>query len=139
MRIIGNCESCRNKIAVINKCDEENRLNVKNIALHFDDVIEISAKDGIGINNIQKVLYDKFINNSIIKDDTVIANERQKRCLDGAIKCVDEAIKAIEFGDTLDAVNIILDDAENHLLELTGERTSEAVVNEVFSHFCVGK
>ena len=139
MRIIGNCESCRNKIAVINKCDEENRLNVKNITLHFDDVIEISAKDGIGINNIQKVLYDKFINNSIIKDDTVIANERQKRCLDGAIKCVDEAIKAIEFGDTLDAVNIILDDAENHLLELTGERTSEAVVNEVFSHFCVGK
>ena len=38
-----------------------------------------------------------------------------------------------------EAVNILIDEAENYLLELTGERASEAVVNEVFSHFCVGK
>ena len=46
---------------------------------------------------------------------------------------------AVKSSITLDAVEIILDEAENSLLELTGERTSEAVVNEVFSHFCVGK
>ena len=40
---------------------------------------------------------------------------------------------------TLDAVNIILDEARNSLLELTGERASEAVINQVFSQFCVGK
>ena len=50
-----------------------------------------------------------------------------------------EAVDAVAFGMTTDAVNIVLDEAENYLLELTGERTSEAVVNEVFSHFCVGK
>ena len=27
----------------------------------------------------------------------------------------------------------------HHLLELTGERVTEAVVSQVFSHFCVGK
>ena len=46
---------------------------------------------------------------------------------------------AVSQGMTLDAVNIILDDAMNSLLELTGERAYEAVINQVFSQFCVGK
>lgn len=138
LKIIEKCSDRRNVIAVINKCDEKNRLDVKKITLHFDNVISISAKDSNGIDIIQNVLNNLFINNSI-NDNIVIANERQKLCIDKAEKCIDEAISALKFGDTLDAVNIILDEGENHLLELTGERTSEAVVNEVFSHFCVGK
>lgn len=66
-------------------------------------------------------------------------NERQKQCLDKAISCISEALDAVKGGITLDAVNIVLDEAENALTELTGERTTESVVNEVFSHFCVGK
>ena len=46
---------------------------------------------------------------------------------------------AILSGITLDAVNIVLDDALNALMELNGKRASEEVVAEVFSHFCVGK
>ncbi|MGN0541186.1 MAG: hypothetical protein ACI4IZ_06105 [Acutalibacteraceae bacterium] len=38
-----------------------------------------------------------------------------------------------------DAVNVCADCAVDALLELTGERAGEAVVNEVFSQFCVGK
>ena len=79
-----------------------------------------------------------FITNSNIYND-ISVNERQKQCLDNAGKCIDEALIAISSGTTLDAVNIILDEAQSYLLELTGERVSEAVVNEVFSHFCVGK
>ena len=78
------------------------------------------------------------ITNSNIYND-ISVNERQKQCLDNAGKCIEEAMAAISSGMTLDAVNIILDEAQNHLLELTGERATEAVVNEVFSHFCVGK
>ena len=39
----------------------------------------------------------------------------------------------------LDAVNVLVDEAEQYLLELTGERITDAVVDEVFSRFCVGK
>ena len=71
--------------------------------------------------------------------DDITVNERQKICLDRAAEYVEEALEALQSGVTMDAVNIVLDDALNSLLELTGERVSEAVVNEVFSHFCVGK
>ena len=39
----------------------------------------------------------------------------------------------------LDAVNVSMDDAIANLLSLTGERVTDAVVDEVFSRFCVGK
>jgi tRNA U34 5-carboxymethylaminomethyl modifying GTPase MnmE/TrmE len=63
----------------------------------------------------------------------------RKKCIDSALASVDEAISAIESCLNLDAVNIILDEAEQHLLELTGEKITDAVVDEVFSRFCVGK
>ena len=40
---------------------------------------------------------------------------------------------------TFDAINVCLDCALDELLVLTGQRASEAVVDEVFSKFCVGK
>ena len=40
---------------------------------------------------------------------------------------------------TLDAVNVCIDDAIGFLLELKGEKATDAVIDEVFSSFCVGK
>ena len=46
-------------------------------------------------------------------------------------------MNALKCGMTFDAVTI--EDAISHLLELTGERTSDEVVDRVFHNFCVGK
>ena len=54
-------------------------------------------------------------------------------------RAVTEAEQALDAGFTLDAVTVSLESAIESLLELTGERVTEAVVDEVFSHFCVGK
>ena len=43
------------------------------------------------------------------------------------------------MGITFDAVTVVIEEAINCLLELTGERASEAVVDKVFARFCVGK
>ena len=67
------------------------------------------------------------------------ANERQKKCIDSALRSIDEAISALEIGEMLDAVNVIIDEAEQSILSLTGEKITDAVVDEVFSRFCVGK
>ena len=40
---------------------------------------------------------------------------------------------------TLDAVGICIEAALDALYELTGEKASEAVIEQVFSRFCVGK
>ncbi|MCM1577292.1 MAG: tRNA uridine-5-carboxymethylaminomethyl(34) synthesis GTPase MnmE [Ruminococcus sp.] len=124
-------------IACINKSDKEGKTDRSLIEENFENVMDISAKKGEGADKLREVLEKLFMGNMAYDDITV--NERQKICLDRAQGFVEEALEALKGGITIDAVNIVLDDALNCLLELTGERVSEAVVNEVFSHFCVGK
>ena len=50
-----------------------------------------------------------------------------------------DALQALQGGELLDAVTVLLDEAAQALMTLTGERVTEAVVEEVFRHFCVGK
>ena len=52
---------------------------------------------------------------------------------------MNEAKEALILGMTLDAVTVSIESGIQVLLELTGERASDAVVDSVFSHFCVGK
>ena len=109
------------------------------ISENFNSIVEISAKSGDGIEKLKDKLEEIFYTNDIDVSAGVIVNERQKRCLDMAITSIKEAISALEIGETLDAVTVLIDETANFLLELTGEKTTEAVVDEVFSHFCVGK
>ena len=69
----------------------------------------------------------------------MLANERQRLCCEKAFASLKEALDAIDFGLTLDAIGVCIDDAIASLLELTGQKASEAVVDEVFRQFCVGK
>ena len=69
----------------------------------------------------------------------IIANERQRACVEEASRTMEQARQALEAGETLDAVNVCIDSAIDSLLELTGERASEAVIDKVFERFCVGK
>ena len=134
-------ELCKNKnaVAVVNKTDREKMLDYDFIRANFTECIFISAGSGEGLNELISVLKLIFNTESINFDMGVLANERQRNCVKGALSAVNEAINAINEGITLHAVNVLIDDAENSLLELTGEKTTEVVVNEVFSHFCVGK
>ncbi len=69
----------------------------------------------------------------------MLTNERQRSCCIRAVKWLDEALDALQNGVTLDAVNVCIDSAIEALLELTGKKASEAVVDDVFAQFCVGK
>lgn len=127
-----------NAIAIINKIDEKNVVDKNFIYNKFAYVAEISAKNECGMECIEKCLEEIFGNIENL-ECYFIANERQKNCLDIASKYVLEAKKALESGVMLDAVTVLLDSAAEKLMELTGEKISDEIINDVFSRFCVGK
>ncbi len=126
-------------VAVINKSDEKSLIEEDILKDKFIHLVYLSAKENTGTERLREEIENIFSINDCIINSVCAANERQKRCIESALACVDNSIEAINSGELLDAVNIIIDEAEQHLLELTGERITNAVVDNVFSRFCVGK
>lgn len=126
-------------IAIVNKSDKEMLLDDSELQKLSIQTVYISAKDNQGISDLENAVKQMYELNEDSFSTVTASNERQKLCIDNAAEAVSTAIEAIEFGEMLDAVNVLLDEAEQYLLELTGERITDAVVNEVFSRFCVGK
>lgn len=129
----------QNVIAVVNKTDLEQRLDTDRLKQYFKHIVYISAKNSEGINNLNSTIlellkiadFDPFV--------PMLANERQRSAAQQASMYLAEAIGGLSTGFTLDAVTISIESAIESLLALTGERVTDRVVDEVFSHFCVGK
>lgn len=126
-------------VAVINKTDAGTVPEFAEIESKFIHKVYISAKENTGINELERAIEELFEISPDNFSAVLVANERQKQCITKALESINSAILAIQAGEMLDAVNVLIDEAEQHILELTGEKITEAVVNEVFSRFCVGK
>lgn len=129
----------RRCIAVINKSDREILSDEQIINKYIKNTILVSAKNNDGIEKLQSAIENIFELSEINFDNGTVSNERQKKCVDNALFHISESISALESGVMLDAVTVLIDESLQNLLELTGEKVSETVVNEVFSRFCVGK
>ena len=107
--------------------------------LGFSDSIEISAKTGDRLPELEQAVERVCARRAVPAEDGLIANERQRACLLQAIDAVQEGLDALQMGLAYDAVTVSLDAAEDALLQLTGERITERVADTVFERFCVGK
>lgn len=134
-------ESCRGKrtVAIINKTDLPRASDIDCIRAMADETVEISATGGEGLKDLETAVSRVLGAAEFDPTAARLITERQRACCVRALNALDEALAALESGVTLDAVTVCADTAIKALLELTGEKASEAVVNEVFRRFCVGK
>lgn len=126
-------------VAVINKSDLVGVIDKAVLKEHFDKILYISAKNNEGKSQLTKALEDLFHTSSFDPNSGVISNERQRSCVTRAIKYASMTLKDLYEGANYDATTIYLDEAINSLLELTGEKATDAVVDNIFKNFCVGK
>ncbi|NLA77135.1 MAG: tRNA uridine-5-carboxymethylaminomethyl(34) synthesis GTPase MnmE [Clostridiales bacterium] len=134
-------EMCTGKkaVAVINKTDLPPRADLEYIKSHFEYTAQVSASEAEGMETLESAIEALLGTKNFDTSCALLTTERQRACCEKAAQCLSEAVEALESGMTLDAVNVSCDGAIAALLELTGESVSEAVVNEVFAQFCVGK
>lgn len=126
-------------IAVINKTDLDNIIDVSYIKERVSSVVYTSASQCKGLDELTKSI-EKITGTAEFDENTaILSNERQRSCAISALQSLKDAKEALDFGMTLDAVTVSLEESIQSLLELTGERASEVVVHNVFSKFCVGK
>lgn len=136
--LIDECKD-KNVIHIVNKTDLEPRLDVDYIKNKLGSPLFISAKSGDGYNELCDRVAELMGTKNFDTTSAMLVNERQRICCQKASDALKDALEALNIGLTPDAIGVCIDDAIAALLELTGQKASEAVVDEVFKQFCVGK
>lgn len=126
-------------VAVVNKADKGHQIDTAYIAQKVKALVRVSAAKGQGIQALTDAVEAVTGTKDFDPSQAILATERQRAAAEKALCALKEAISALQSGFTLDAVTVSLEDAISALLTLTGKRVSEAVVETVFSRFCVGK
>lgn len=126
-------------IAIINKSDLPCAIDLEYIKSTFVQTIYISANVPSDTDVLVQALEETFSINDFDMSMGVVANERQRDCLQRCSESLSNVIYMLKNGVTYDAVTVEIEIAIETLLELTGENITQVVVDRVFSNFCVGK
>ncbi len=124
-------------ILLLNKSDLPEKLD-KQYFLD-ENILSVSANSGERLEKLPEMIADLFKLGGNSDNAEIYINERQRSQVSKSVGFVRQALNEYRSGITLDAVTVYMDEALNALLELTGERATEAVVNNLFERFCVGK
>lgn len=133
--------SCKGKscIALINKNDLPQQLDISTIENNFDRIVYISAKNEQGAQELEAAIKEALGVTRVDTTQPILANKRQKLCVANALDNVKQALDGAKMGVTYDAINVMIDSAVDELLTLTGKKATTEVANNIFSRFCVGK
>ena len=126
-------------IAVINKIDLEDKVDKKYITNNIENVVYISAKQQDNIDELKNMIEKIAGTEDFDPSAGIVANERQRNAIRNAVNSLYEAKESLAMGMTMDAITVSLQETIDYLLELTGEKSGEEIVDSVFHNFCVGK
>ena len=131
--------SDRPAIAVVNKSDLDQQLDIDALRAQKLPVVTLSARSGQGAEALEQAIVEQLSLARFDPSAAQLANQRQLQAAVAALDCLDQAIAAAAGGVTWDAIAVLIDQAIDQLLALTGESASEQVIDAVFESFCVGK
>ena len=131
----------KNAIVLLNKIDLNTVVSVEQISQLTDkSIVEISAKQNIGITDLEETIKGMFFEGKIsFNDEIYITNVRHKTAIQEGISSILQVINSIDAGMPEDFYSIDLMSAYEVLGEIIGESVGEDLVNTIFSEFCMGK
>ncbi|MDR3314720.1 MAG: tRNA uridine-5-carboxymethylaminomethyl(34) synthesis GTPase MnmE, partial [Oscillospiraceae bacterium] len=136
--LLTTCNPART-ILLCNKADLGQAFDLAPLRTRFTHVIPFSAATGLGLEALTQAIEALLGTGDVSPWEALLSTERQRGCAADALTALDAAIQAHAEGFPLDAVAVCIEDAIQALYALTGERATEAIVDEVFATFCVGK
>lgn len=136
-------EIIKNKkvIVLLNKTDIDRVVDIEQLnEIPKEDIIEFSAKAGLGMDELEEKIKDMFYSGEITFNDQVyITNARHKEVLENSYNSLLKVKESVDAGMPEDFYSIDLMDAYEQLGLIIGESVEDDLVNEIFSKFCMGK
>lgn len=146
-REILNSIAMKKTIVLLNKTDLEPVISEQDIIANIDypsftekEIIRISAKEKIGLEELEQKISDMFFSGNLSYNDEIyITNARHKAALEEAKKSLEQVMDSIQMNMPEDFYSIDLMNAYRELGSILGEEVDEDLINTIFKEFCMGK
>lgn len=134
-------ENNKKAIILLNKIDLSRKITRENIDFFDGEILEISAKEETGIEEMEERIYNYILEEDVedSSEKLVITNIRHRSALEKTKEAVENIFETIDSEMPMDLISVDLKEALDSLSEITGEISSEDILDHVFSNFCVGK
>lgn len=128
-----NIQESERILRILNKIDLTGKTEI-------ESDVKISAKTGEGMEKLFKKVKEKALGNSNYSENTtIISNLRHFYCLREAKENLLNARKSAENKMSGEFISADLRNAEKNLAEIIGEVTTDDILDNIFSKFCIGK
>ncbi|NQD70918.1 tRNA uridine-5-carboxymethylaminomethyl(34) synthesis GTPase MnmE [Sphingobacterium shayense] len=124
-------------VTLVNKADllsDEQRMEYAQLR-----PIYISAKFNVGIDELKDELLNQVNLSNISTDDVLVTNIRHVEALQNTLEALDKVLYGIDNPVTSDFLAMDIRQSLYHLGEITGAVSTDDLLENIFSKFCIGK
>src|SRR6266446_4000015 len=142
LRAMGFGTKNRTMIAVVNKADRSQQLQVDEIQGMWPGVsfVSTSTLTGAGLAQLEDIIANLVLSGKVLSgESSLVTSARHQEALRRASEHLQASLLPLEQRLPLDFVSIDLRAAYDALGEVTGETASEDLLERIFSEFCIGK
>jgi len=126
-------------IAVANKVDKGDLASIESNFGDLANILFISAKHKENVERLKDLLTEKVKQGLLNNDDVIISNSRHFEALTLALEHVVQVQDGLGIGVSGDLLAMDIRQSLHHLGEVTGEITTDDLLDSIFRDFCIGK
>ncbi|WP_405323405.1 tRNA uridine-5-carboxymethylaminomethyl(34) synthesis GTPase MnmE [Fibrobacter sp.] len=104
-----------------------------------ESCLHISSKTGEGLADLKRAMNATLFKKTENSEDLWITSEREKTCLEEALAGIDRALNLIRTNPAVELLAFEMQLVRRSLQSITGEISSEDVLQQIFAGFCIGK
>jgi tRNA modification GTPase len=108
-------------------------------ANQLSDLISISAKEKQHIDELKHKIYNAAVKHQLTGDETLVTNVRHLEALQKTESALIRLLEGINTQVTSDFLAMDIKQALHYLGEITGAVTTDDLLDNIFSKFCIGK
>jgi tRNA modification GTPase len=105
----------------------------------IEELTGISAKNKTNLDQLKQKLTYPFLKGKYAVDETTVSNTRHYDALIKTNESLNKVMEGIEKKVTNDFIALDIRHALNYLGEITGEISTNDLLENIFSRFCIGK
>ena len=101
--------------------------------------LQVSSKTGEGLDALRQAINSRLFKDAANSEDLWITSEREKACLEDALAGVDRVLNLLKNNPAVELLAFEMQLVRRALQSITGEISSEDILQSIFAGFCIGK